>query len=194
MNNLTMERRIRFERGALDHILDRRNDADKAKIDRIISAEAALSPAFARRRARIAKGRSDVNRRAGHVAAAGAIAVVGASVAMGMLAVALKDQVVLLFVGGLVLGLLRLVMQPGRPSTAALAMLWSAVSLLPLSGAELAGIDLFLLALGWLAIAARAWLQGSAHDLDRDEIQLMLDAQGREAHVQEMRRKVAALI
>ncbi len=194
MNSITMERRIRFERDALDHILGRNSEADKSNMARIIAAEAALSPAFARRRARVALGRTLVARASGLVASAGAFVVVGATVGMGLVDFTLSSYLVLMLLAGGALGLFWMVTRNGRPNTALLAGVWAAATLLPVAGFQGEGIDLVLLALGWLAIGARAWLQGRSLQFDRDEIQLMLDAQGREAHVEDMRRKVAAAI
>ena len=194
MNSLTIERRSRFERDALDHILDQRRGFDRARMKQVIAAEAAASPAFARRRAKISQDRSILVKQGNIISAAGALAVVGAAVAMAVLGVTLENQVMLMLVGGMVLGLFRLVLQTERPNSSVLAGGWLVVSLLPFARADVGGIDLYPLALGWLAIGARSWMQLRAQEFDRDEIQLMLDAQGREAHVEQMRRQVAAAI
>jgi hypothetical protein len=68
------------------------------------------------------------------------------------------------------------------------------VSLVLLAGLADHPFGLALAALGWAAAFARAWVQARARALDLAEMELALEAVGRDADVLAMRRKRAAAI
>lgn len=184
----------RSAREALDRMLDRDARVSRDRAADILDRAAHASPALARRRLRISDDRSDLHRTSGLIAAGGALACVGLVVIASLQTLPLPDQALRIFVTVLAVGQFRLVLEAGRPSLGVQALLQALTSLILLTGSTHLQLDIAFGALGWAAILARGLVQFQARNLDLDEMELALSAQGRDASIEMMHRVRAAAI
>jgi hypothetical protein len=193
VRTLADTRRRRSTRDALEGLLDRDDRLSRARVAELIRDAHACEAQLGRRR-QIALAQAALDRVAGAVAVAGALAAVGLVILICLQSAGLAGQIERLLAAGLALAMVGLVTQGGRPSVAVQAVVQSVASLLLLSASDNAGLDLAIAGLGWAAIAARGLIRGRARAHDLDLLELGFSVRGRDESVAQMRRVRAAAI
>ena len=194
------DRRYRSSRVVYDRMLDQAGSAERQRMAGDLAAAARANPAMAQGLQRIEARRARMTRRGELLALGGAVAIIGLVATLCMTSAPLMAQAAGILVGAMGLAAFRLALIPGRQMLNVQLGLQLVAALLLLNLAAL-GADMLLpgaiACLGLCALGLREVQLSAARQLDIDEVELVMAAQGRQtvwAVREDRQRRIAAAI